>query len=64
MGFHFFADHLCSCNLSALQKADNTIITPEHVTTLLQQHIISTLTQLNNPIFLELRLAVGSEVSE
>jgi hypothetical protein len=43
------------------QSLDNTIITPEPVTTLLQQHIMSTLCKIE-PILLELHLAVGSEM--
>jgi len=43
------------------QSLDNTIITPEPVTTLLQEHIMSTLCKIE-PILLELHLAVGSEM--
>jgi hypothetical protein len=50
--------------IDSKQSLDNAIITPEPVTTLLQQHIMSTLAKLNDPTFLELHLAVGSEVSE
>jgi len=58
---HFTSRVLAISQHVQSESLDNAIITPQPVTTLLQQHIMSTLCKIE-PILLELHLAVGSEM--